>query len=80
MRVKQGRFWCWFCDSHGAKYKQIQPVQFEEQTTGSKECDKQINRAIDMALLRIAPILRDFIREEIKRNLEACDDDTISTA
>jgi hypothetical protein len=42
----------------------------EKPTTGSKWADKQINDAVEMALLRLQPIIRDTLRAEIKRVLQ----------
>lgn len=48
----------------------LRPVQFEKPTSGDVEVDRAINRAVEAALLRVSPILRDLIREELKRVLE----------
>jgi hypothetical protein len=49
------------------KIIKIQPYQ--KPTTGYKECDRDIDHAVDSALIRIKPLLRDILRDELKRHL-----------
>lgn len=72
----RGRVAAWFCHEHAEGVSVVALKEFEPVTTGSKDCDHEINTAVDVALLRIKPILRDFIRQELKRNLQACDLET----
>lgn len=44
-------------------------MRLDKPTTGSKDGDCRINKAVDMALLRLKPIIRDIIREELKEML-----------
>ena len=53
----------------------IEPIKLDKPTTGCKDADRRINEAVNMALLRITPILRDVLREEIKRHLPLEEDD-----
>lgn len=46
-------------------------LQFADKaTTGSKWADRMVNEAVDSALLRLKPIIRDELRKEIKRLLQ----------
>lgn len=53
------------------KDKTFKPVFAERPTTGDKELDRAINNAVDTALLKLQPIIRDAIRAELKRHIEA---------
>lgn len=66
----KGRIKSALCQKHfdQATIVKLEPIQ--PATTGSKYADKRVNQAVDMALLRLGPIIRDMMREEIKRHLE----------
>lgn len=63
------------CDAHAETGPVIESLKKEKATTGSKYADRRVNQAVDMALLRLAPIIRDTIREEIKRMLQLEDEE-----
>lgn len=42
----------------------------DKPTTGSKWADRMVNEAVDCALIRLKPIIRDELRKEIKRLLQ----------
>ncbi len=65
----------WFCPIH-AKPCVIEPLKLERPSTGCRDVDRDIDQAVDIALLRIKPILRDLIREELKRVLNVEPDDS----
>jgi hypothetical protein len=64
--VFRGRFKALVCEKHHTEELIIKPVEFNVATTGFKECDSDIDRAVDAALLRLKPILRDVLRSELK--------------
>lgn len=69
---RRNRITAWVCDEHAEKEKPngvIESTVFQEPSTGSKIADRAIDRAIDGAMIRIKPFLRDILREEIKRML-----------
>lgn len=69
-KVRRGRFTVRMCDKHASEPTVIKVEEFQAPTTGYKECDRDINHAVDSALLRLKPILRDILREELKRHLK----------
>lgn len=69
-KVKRGRFTVQMCDRHAGEPTVIKIEEYQKPTTGYKECNRDIDHAVDHALLRLKPIIRDILLEELKRNLK----------